>query len=484
MAAIVTNKFRLNNAEQFYESFGEANTSFYLFVGRPQPWTITTPFGGGTDTAPPTPLDNVDDEYMYFRDMLAAKRIAAADIQYAIPRHNWTSGTIYDYYRGDYGAQWSSTATDIVKTENAGTNLWASTTLFYVLSSLNNVYKCMRNSPGAPTVGGGSAVASTVEPTGTSNSELTTADGYVWKYMYTLTTTQITDFLTADFMPVATNSTVSGAAIDGAVRNYRIMAGGAGYTSGTYNAGGSGETLRGDGVLRGGTAAKFTVIVAGGVVTSVASDAAGSKYTFADCAINDISGIGTPSTNAIVTPIIGPSGGHGFNAVDELGGFYIMTNTTIAGTEGGGDFVVDQDFRRVGILLNPYNYGSATVATASTLNALKSMTFSGSPGTFLIDEVITGGTSGAKGLVVAWDSTTKILKYIQTQWTGVTTAGDETAFAALEVVTAASAATGTIASLTNPEIDYYSGKGIYAEDRAPISRATDQTENIKLIVEF
>ena len=482
MAAIVTNKFRLNNAEQFYESFAEASTSFYLFVGRPQAWTATTPFGGGTDSAPPTPLDNVDDEYMYFRDMLAAKRVAAADIQYAIPRHNWTTGTTYDYYRGDYGAQWSATASDIVKTVNAGTNLWASTTLFYVLSSTNNVYKCMRNSPGAPTVGGGSAVASTVEPTGTSNAELTTADGYVWKYMYTLTTAQITDFLTADFMPVATNATVSAAAVDGAIRNYRIMAGGAGYTSGTYST----QTLRGDGVLRGGTAATFTVIVSGGAVTSVAGVAAGSKYTFADCAIDDISGIGTPSTSATVTPIIGPPGGHGFNAIDELGGFYVMTNTTIAGTEGGGDFVVDQDFRRVGIVLNPYNYGTTTIATASTLNALKSMTFDASPtpGTFVVDEAITGGTSGAKGLVVAWDGTTRILKYIQTQWTGVTTAGDETAFAVAEVVTSASAQTGTIASLTNPEIDYYSGKGIYVEDRAPISRATDQTENIKLIVEF
>ena len=482
MAAIVTNKFRLNNAEQFYESFAEASTSFYLFVGRPQPWTATTPFGGGTDNAPPTPLDNVDDEYMYYRDMLAAKRIAAADIQYAIPRHNWTTGTTYDYYRGDYGAQWSATASDIVKTENDGTNLWASTTLFYVLSSLNNVYKCMRNSPGAPTVGGGSAVASTVEPTGTSNSELTTADGYVWKYMYTLTTAQITDFLTADFMPVATNATVAGAAVDGAVGHYRIMAGGAGYTSGTYST----QTLRGDGVVRGGTAATFTVIVSGGVVTSVAAVGVGSKYTFADCAIDDISGIGTPSTSATVTPIIGPPGGHGSNAIDELGGFYVMTNTTISGTEGGGDFVVDQDFRRVGIVLNPYNYGTTTVSTASTLNALKSMTFEASPtpGTFVVDEAITGGTSGAKGLVVAWDGTTRILKYIQTQWTGVTTAGDETAFAVAEVVTSASSQTGTIDSLTNPEIDYYSGKNIYVEDRAPISRATDQTENIKLIVEF
>ena len=469
MAAIVTNKFRLNNAEQFYESFSEANTAFYLFVGRPQPWTSTTPFGGGSDTAPPSPLDNVDDEYMYFRDMLAAKKIAAADIQYAIPRHNWTTGTAYDYYRGDYGAQWSSTASDIVKTENDGTNLWASTTLFYVLSSTNNVYKCMWNNAGA---------ASTVEPSGTSNSELTTADSYVWKYMYSLTTTQITDFLTADFMPVATNSTVSGAAVDGAVRHYKVMRGGAGYTSGTYTA----QTLQGDSSVRGGTAATFTLVVTGGAVTSVVAVTAGTKYTFADCNIDNISGIGTPSTSAIVTPIIGPPGGHGFNAINELGGFYIMTNTTISGTEGSGDFVVDQDFRRVGIVLNPNNYdGSA--ATAATRNALKSMTFSGTPGAFLADEVITA-PGGKAGVVVAFDSTTKILKYIQTQWTGVNASGSEIAFAASDVVTSASSATGTIASLTNPEIAYYSGSTIYVEDRAPISRATDQTENIKLIVEF
>jgi len=471
MAAIVTNKFRLNNAEQFYESFSEASTSYYLFVGRPQPWTATTPYGGGTDTTPPTPLDNVDDEYMYFRDMLAAKRIATTDIQYAIPRHNWTTGTVYDYYRGDYGSQWSTTSTDIVKTVNAGINLWASTTLFYVLSSTNNVYKCMSNNGG---------VASTVEPSGTSNAEYSTGDGYWWKYMYTLTTTQITDFLTADFMPVVTNATVSTAAVDGAIRQYKVMRGGAGYTPGSYAA-----SVGGDGVLRGGVQATASITVgSGGDVTACAVNVAGSKYTFGT--ITMPAGAGSPSTDAIITPLIGPPGGHGYNAVDELGGFYIMTNTTISGTEGSGDFVVDQDFRRVGIVLNPYNYGTTTISTASTLNALKSMTFSGSPGSFLIDEVITGGTSGAKGLVVAWDSTTKILKYIQTQWTGVsaTLPYSEVAFAALEVVTSASSATGTIASLTNPEIDYYSGKGIYVEDRAPISRATDQTENIKLIVEF
>ena len=324
-------------------------------------------------------------------------------------------------------------------------------------------------------------VASTVEPTGTSNAELTTADGYVWKYMYTLTTAQVADFLTADFMPVTTDATVSAAAVDGAIRHYKVERGGSGYTAGTFTA----VPINGD-----GASATVTVVISGGAVTSVTSTAAGTDYTFATCDVDAISGVGTPTTSAIVTPIIGPKGGQGFNAVDELGGFYVMTNTSIASTEGGGDFVVDQDFRRVGIVLNPTNYGTDTVATASTLSALKSMTFDASPtpGTFVHDEIITGGTSGAKGKVVHWDSTTRILKYIQTQWTGLETTGVDknklTAFAVAEVVTGAGSATGTIGSLTNPEVKYYSGKSIYAEDRSPITRATDQTENIKLIVEF
>ena len=39
MAAIITSKFRLNNAEQFVESFSEtAATAYYLFIGRSSTW--------------------------------------------------------------------------------------------------------------------------------------------------------------------------------------------------------------------------------------------------------------------------------------------------------------------------------------------------------------------------------------------------------------------------------------------------------------
>jgi hypothetical protein len=38
MAAIITEKFRINNAKQFKEDFGEAGSSTYLFIGRPYLW--------------------------------------------------------------------------------------------------------------------------------------------------------------------------------------------------------------------------------------------------------------------------------------------------------------------------------------------------------------------------------------------------------------------------------------------------------------
>ena len=46
MAAIITEKFRVHNARQFKEDFGEAASNTYIFIGRSYPWT--------DDTVPPT----------------------------------------------------------------------------------------------------------------------------------------------------------------------------------------------------------------------------------------------------------------------------------------------------------------------------------------------------------------------------------------------------------------------------------------------
>ena len=51
MAAIITNKFRINNAEQFVESFSEASpTAYYLFIGRAHSWATDADVQGTLST--------------------------------------------------------------------------------------------------------------------------------------------------------------------------------------------------------------------------------------------------------------------------------------------------------------------------------------------------------------------------------------------------------------------------------------------------
>ena len=148
MPAIITSKFRRNNAQQFEESFGEASPNiYYLGIGKP------TAFGTknraddrtdniGTDSAPVTPADSVQDEYDTFDDLLAAKRIQSSDVSFAAPRINWTTNTTYDIYRHDYGNRITGT-TNVQAANSGATNLYDSN--FYVLTSSFNVYKCLDN---------------------------------------------------------------------------------------------------------------------------------------------------------------------------------------------------------------------------------------------------------------------------------------------------------------------------------------------------
>ena len=153
MPAIITNKFRLNNAEQFSESFSEAaNNVYYLGIGRPQAFGTLTRADSrtdyeGTDTNPITPGDTVVREFYTYDDLIAAKRVQSTDVSFVIPRRNWTSGTVYDIYRHDYG-EYLTGSTTTRKTANSGaTTLFDST--FYVLTSARNVYKCLDNNGGA-----------------------------------------------------------------------------------------------------------------------------------------------------------------------------------------------------------------------------------------------------------------------------------------------------------------------------------------------
>ncbi len=486
MPAIITNKFRLHNASNFVESFSESSPNiYYLAIGRPQAFATST--GGdsrtqyeGTDSSPLTPADSVSDEFYFFDDVIAAKRITTSNISRVIPRRNWTTGTTYDMYRHDYGQYVKGSSSSTITANSGATSLADAT--FYVISSDNNVYKVLSNNGNA---------ASTVEPTGTSTSILTTGDSYKWKYMYSLTASEQTNFLSTDFMHVSTDSTVASAAVDGAIDTVLIKTAGSGGTNGSH----TGVAIRGD-----GSSGACTVVVSGGAVTSVTVTTPGTGYTFGYIRNADIVSAGATSlSGSELDVIIQPKGGHGKNAIEELGGHYVMMNTDFTGDESSnsGDFTTANDFRRVGLLLDPATGGSA--ASATTLRGTRAVKLSGTPGSFQVDEEINQASTGAVGKVVEYDSTNKILYYVQTRFNdeGVDSNGNKTALSGGNAITGqTSSASGTpdTSTQTVDNIVFSSGYNsgeidadtdvLYQENRSPITRASDQTENIKLIVEF
>ena len=494
MAAIITEKFRQHNAEQFQESFSEAAaTTYYLFIGKSSPFTSTT--SGGDDNSPPTPSDDVTSEFYKWDSMLAAKLISSSDVSFVVPRRNWANSTTYDMYEHDISS--SNTTT------SGAANLYDGT--FFFMTSDYKVYKVLDNN-------GGTAYSG-AEPT-TTNSSPFELGGYTLQYMYTLTQSQIQKFLTSDFIPVTTDTTVSGDAVDGSIDTLRVTAG-SGYTDGTYYA-----AIDGDGTNAGGSSGAIALIkVVGGAISVQGSSgsnvfAAGAGYTFGTVDLTDVytdTGLTTAGnigsgTGGVVQPIISPKGGHGFNAVRELGGHYVMMNTKLEQTEGD-DFTVANDFREVGIMRNPTNFGTTTISSAANRRQTYAIKMAAAPSVaYEIDEKITQSTTGAVGKVVEWDATNNIIYYQQEQYAnyGIASSGNSVGFSGANTVTGANSgaaatpsatasenvtlAGGTVLTFTsgyaNPELEPDSGDIIYVENRRPISRASDQTEDIKIVVEF
>ncbi len=581
MAAIITSKFRFHNAEQFKESFSEsAATNYYMFIGRQHEFATGTT--GGTDSAPPTPVDNRTAEALHWDDMLAAKKIGSTGVAHAIPRRDLdTSGaTTYDMYKPDYSA--SKTA------QSGATNLFDST--FYVVTSAYRVYKILDNNNNTAFTGG-------TEPTSTS-SAIFTIGGYTLKYMYTLSTQDVQNFLTPDFMPAPTAAESGNGLADGALHIIDISnAGVAASWTTTADRTITNIPVRGD-----GTGARCSVVIGGtdgsadGTVTTISVTTNGSGYTHGTVLATDIIeqhdiqnvGAGTNatmtfSTSPVVEVIIGPDGGHGSNPAKELGGHFVLMDVKLTQTEGF-DFTVVNDFRQIGVVRDPYSFGTTSKYTGSTARQTKSIKLASNSGTFLVDEKIsqtipaqtvsgitvstntltvttasahqlttgqtvdiTGGTfaggqttghtgthhitvasattftyvvestraptgsmsgtatyttSVPEGTVVEYDASNKILFYVQTsydsQGTNATTKQNVPFGGNSTVTGATSSATGVpnvsqnaainntsfTAGYANPEMQPDSGDVLYIENRKPISRASDQTEDVKLIVEF
>jgi len=265
-------------ADSVYSEILSRRSNYYFFIGRVMEWD--------DQNVPLVPLSTYAYEHETRNDIISMKRVTASDVSYVIRRIDWSIDQVYDQYDPDYStSNPSSTGATSLKTSK-----------FYVLTSDFNVYKCLFNNNGA---------ISTIKPTGREVVTLTTDDGYVWKYLYTIPLALRNQFLNEDFMPVQKailNPYYSNGSIDSVI----IDNAGSGYF------GNADVTLSVLGVFRGSSGNSIAnlrpVLSATGQFLDVIIDQKGNNYASANILITDNNNTGTGYYNtagkANLVPVI------------------------------------------------------------------------------------------------------------------------------------------------------------------------------------
>jgi hypothetical protein len=491
-----------------------------------------------TEDTPPTPLDNQLEKFNVYDEIIAAKRITDQFARSVITRYDWNllaNEPRFDMFKPNYSA---TTTGQVGKQSTTGATTLGDSK-FYVINSNYEVFKCLYNGQWPNQVDPNPVYEPKTNPSGgqgtyTAGTGLFTeaaspivaasgSSGYVWKYMYTIPTDDVLRFLSTNFMPInlageTTRNATESLAVDGSIDIVLVENVGTGLPNGTHYA-----PVVGDGQVS-GTTAVVEIVVSGGQITSTEVVTRGSGYTYGTVELADGATIagrpfglysdqglttartGVTGTGALEV-VIPPQGGHGSDFELELNAKRVMTNIRLTYAEGSGDFPVDNDFRRIGIIKDPYNWATTDFATLDTLNGLYAVKITGATADYVPDEVITQSLAGggtARGIVVSWtldsgSTTDGVLKYIQSpeyhKDFGLVRAFEDGANIVGSTSLAAGAVDSTVTSTTllgisftngfgTPEIEQNSGDIIYVENRRLITRAADQIEDIKLVIEF
>jgi len=519
MPAIVTDQFRILNASNFVESVESSSNSYYVTVGLPNPTIVG--FGRTSDwnTQTPSPIDNFSNDGHFGDLVLYGKKISSSNIRRIIRKVVWEPGKRYEMYRDDYSILNPSPQSNASRLYDAN---------YYVMNDDYRVYICIENgSDGTNPKGNISQDQPTftdLEPSRAGDS----GDGYIWKYLFTISPSDVIKFDSTEYITVPNNWSSSTdsqirairESADSTVNNNQIKTV---YidTAGENYANGLGQELN---IIGDGTGGRVRVDVESGTITNTVVTSGGKNYSYALVDLGPINS-NTTGTSAKLIPVIPPSNGHGFDIYKELGTDRVLVYARF--DDSTKDFPVDTSFAQVSIIKNPTETGSTGIYTGSTFTGLYSLKLSSISGTPTIGEkieqVVQNGNGRAYGYVASWDNETKVLKYFrdrslyynqttldQQDYVGISTNGNVYSFeSSANQITGRSSGfvaaidttftdnkvnpTGTklinlgvnfTNGLASPEINKGSGDVIYIDNRPSISRNLRQKEDIKIILEF
>ena len=504
MSTIQTHDFRVENARNFIESlYGDGENASYMFIGKPTPWE--------NENRPPVPVNNLENFFDVYQEMLSLKRIQGNECFPMIRRITWKSGTVYDYYRHDYSST-NPAHSGAISLDDA---------LYYVINQNNDVYVCLFNSNNLPSI---------VEPQNENYDPFFTSDGYQWLKLFSIKSQVLYDFSTLNYLPVTTD----GANIDtrprtkGEITTVVINNRGDGYT---ISPGGTPNEVQsyyckivGDGE---GAVASVRVTPPsvenpeiGQGVGAVRVVRPGSGYTYAnldftpgrvyasladlDAEANGLDPRGDGTFRNTV--IINPPNGWGYDIAKQLGAY-------VAGVFSSfkynlTDFFPETTFRQIGILQNPETNNNIMEGTdtLSGVYGFKVIEIEGQP-EFIIGEMIyqqrfnqeLNRTQTAKGMIVGWDEGEKIIRYIQIPEQhvddndGTLYQFDASTFihgSQSKKVVEPIAYTGSLSGLVfvdgfaDTEVKRYTGNMLYLSNISPVLRQETQTERIALLIQF
>lgn len=531
MSSKILKNFGITLTKQVDDVFASATANTYVTIGRPVTWA-------SSDTSVETPEETTNYTNQVYRDMIAMKKIIGADIQIIVPREDWVANTVYDEYDDGTDLFTTISTTKIQGTANVnansvivvGKNTQFSTNVansniikingvsrevvnvvnntfltvntkfstanivsnlvykivdsaphysekFYVRNSKDQIFKCLFNNNGAN---------SNVQPEITVAGQLPEdpyielADGYRWKYLYSIPASKKLKFMNKDWMPVLTDTTVARTAGAGRVDIVKILDGGDGYiSSGTSNAVYNIITLSGD-----GKDANISANIINGVFVGLDILNGGSGYSYANVVIDDT---GTTGANAEFDVVISPQNGHGSDPTYELGASHVMIAVELDGDEGGKIPTISGseklDYRQIGLLLNPRLYPANTAfanASVYTTSTRFNLVAPSSGNKYDLDETVyqtldTFANSTFTGVVVHWDYDTKTLHLNNTRGT---------ANLELPIKGLTSGTETNITTIEDTEVSPFTGRLLYLDNRSPIVRDDQQAELIRLIVKI
>ena len=266
--------------------------------------------------------------------------------------------------------------------------------------------------------------------------------------------------LSADLSPGDINTLQANTELltpDGRIMAYPIISGGYGYGSDFP------ITITGD-----GTGAAATAHVRNGKIYKIEVTNYGLGYRWCNVSFDQGSG-----TGAIARGVMAPFGGHGKDPITGMFAKTLMFYSNVSKDTNQG-FIVNNDFRQLGIIKNPRQFGQYGNLASSLASACYVVTAFIDTTDFTQDMAIRlGSSTGPLFRIVALTTTGALLQSLDN---AIPTVGS--------VFLNAAGNTFSASGVTSPNADKYSGHMLFIDNKVAFTPTADQNVTLRTVIHF